>query len=47
MRFASVNASLIDLLKHPAIVANVDVNSNQNWTRNIECLFQHGGNFIW
>ena len=44
---ALVNASLIDLLKHLAIVAIVDVNSDKNWTQSIECLFQHRGNLIW
>jgi hypothetical protein len=45
-QFPLVNASLIDLLKHLAIVAIVDVNSNKNWIRSIECLFQHRGNSI-
>ena len=45
--FALVNASLIDLFKHLAIVAIVDVNSDKDWARSIECLFQHRGNLIW
>jgi len=47
IHFTSVNTSRINVLKHLAIVAIVDVNSDKNWTRSIECLFQHRGNLIW
>jgi hypothetical protein len=41
-----VNASLIDLLKQPAIVAIADVKSNKNWDWSIECVLQRRGNLI-
>ena len=42
-----VNASRIDLFEQLSIVAIVDVNSDKNRTRSIECLFQDRRNLIW